>query len=199
MMECRPSTTDTSYDWKWSGWLATRSQWTFFNFGVESDPQGIQVFCNLLVLIPEMLMLLPTVSSKQKKREIPQPVQLSALLGPMPRVRMRMICEEILGCTADTAHMTITTASARFVKLVSSAMGALNCDCMAKDRCYWSNGWNFCDPSKNDAKRRCHKRSFWMDIGTVLASGLWSLFIDTGPNTTIHMARWVDISSVIAV
>ena len=176
---------DTSYSFKWSTWLADYLRLIFMNHGLMCNRSIMEACCDLLVLVPASIYMKATIPySKNKDTTHIPPTQIFALLGPLPRARICLICEQILGSTPSEHHMNLREAFAKLLKTVTDISHLLTCNCTGQ-ACDWSEGWPGVNAQELKPKRKCQRFQLWSAIGGALNSGLWSFFIDVGPNVTI--------------
>ena len=168
-----------NYTFNWSNWLADYLRLVFMNYGLTCNHSIMKACCNLLVSVPAFLYI-DAIMDRSEQQISPSPrTNMLALLGPLPRARMCLICEQILGCTPAEELMDPPTAFANFVKIVTDASDVLICEC-GKCLCDWSDGW----PSDKE-EVSCARRLLWSNIGRALNSGFWSFLVDAGPDVTI--------------
>lgn len=191
---------ETTYSFGWSRWLADYLRLMFMNYDLRCDRSILEACCNLLVRIPASLDIGTSIpSSKMDRTENIPTTPLLALLGPLPQARMCSICENLLDCSPTEDHTDIQTAFKALVAAVSYVARGLTCRC-THDPCVWSLGWDF-DAKVVETRKRCHRYQLWKAIGNVLSFGLWSFFIDAGPNASIrprdsHASSWKITSAI---
>ena len=181
----RPGTSEEPmpYNFKWSGCVADRLQLTFLNYGFNCDQAILDACCDLLVLIPTALSVLPTFSRENER--LP-PAPLLALLGPLPRARICTICEEILRSKPKTSQMDLSTAYSNLVATASGKFREVICLCPDDYECDWKFGWvTDGETRRRQQKKRCELHQLWDAIGYALSTALWCFFVNPGPNTTI--------------
>lgn len=171
------------YMFHWTGCIADCLQLNFLNCGFKCDQAVLDACCDVLVLIPNTLSVLPTLSREQRRL---QPVPLPALLGPLPRARICKICEDILRSKPTTGQMDLGTAFSNLVAIVVGKVQRISCSCPAGLECNWMAGWIAdSDTRIRQQKKSCVLHHLWDAIGGALCSALWCFFINSGPNTTI--------------
>ena len=176
------------YNFNWIGCVADRLQLNFLNHGFDCDQAILEACCDLLVLIPTVLDVTPTFSRDYEPGEYGrlEPIPLLALLGPLPRAKISMICEEVLRSKPTTSQMDLRTAFSNLVAIVKGKVRKVLCNCPAQLGCDWMNGWvSEADPIKRYQKKRCVLYHLWDAIGYALSSALWCFFVNSGSNTTI--------------
>ena len=179
----RASEEPMPYKFKWSGCVADRLQLTFLNYGSKCDQAILDACCDLLVLMPNVVSILPTLSRENDR--IPR-IPLLALLGPLPRARICTICEEILFSKPTTSQIDLGTAFSNLGVLVADKVREISCACPPELKCDLMNGWvSRGDTRKMQRKRNCKLHRFWDAIGCSLSSALWYFFVNPGPNITI--------------
>ena len=164
---------ETSYSFNSSMWLADQLRLIFLNHGLMCSQSIMQASCDLLVLLPASLCI--------------NEMKLVALLGPLPRARMALQCEHILGCTPTEHHMDLETAFVKLKETVTGVSDILLCTCTGdiENRCDWNKGWRDMYQDGEKSRRNCPRSQLWNAIGCALQYGLWWFFIDVGPNVTI--------------
>ena len=120
------------YKFHWTGCVADRLQLSFLNYGFKCDQAILDACCDVLVLIPKALSILPTFSREFRRL---QPAPLLPLLGPEPKARICTICKEILRSTPTTSQMDWDTAFSSLVTIVASKVQGISCVCPAELRC----------------------------------------------------------------
>lgn len=178
---------DTLYSFKWSTWLTDYLRLIFLNYGLMCNESIIQACCDFLVLVPSSLNIHATITSPNHQdtpRPIP-PTKMLALLGSFPRARICLICKLILGCTPTEHHLDLPTAFAKLVEAIEGISDLLICAC-PRNSCDWSKGWFTLSTEQLKSRKKCQRLQLWNAIGSALESGLWSFFIDAGPNVTIR-------------
>jgi len=177
---------DVPYNFSWSRWLADSLRLIFMNYGLRCDRSILKACCDLLVLVPASLYVGATIPSSKNDRTKPiLPTPLLALLESLPRARMCSICEDMLKCTPTEHHMNLRTAFAKLLEKVTNVSRGLTCHC-TETTCDWSEGWYFENAKNLETKKKCHRSQLWKAIGSALSFGLWSFFIDAGPNATVR-------------
>ncbi|KAL8723245.1 MAG: hypothetical protein Q9225_000435 [Loekoesia sp. 1 TL-2023] len=182
------------YTFKWRGWLADYLQLIFVECGLRCDQLVLEACCDLLVLVPASLYVSSTEDVWRPEHIWDNArVSLVALLGPLPRARMSLICEELLGCGPTGHYMDLRTAFENLIKTVEHIARPLTCDCKAEP-CDWSQGW-YDKAGMRSSTQSCPRKRLWYAIGDALMSGLWSFWIDPGPNATIRPCNGVNFSA----
>ena len=185
VMGPQPSQSNSFAHFRWSGWLANQLRLIFLNHGATCDQQVVQAFCDLVILIPAALNVLPTVSSTVAQRDDLKPTSLLSFLGPMPRARMATVCNDILECTPTGARITLKSALVKFAAAVSNSAPQVLCACISKEKCHWCD-WTFVSSNIEEAQyHRCPKYVLWQSLTATFARGVWSFFINAGQNVTI--------------
>ena len=184
VLEPLPIPASSFTHFRWGGWLANNLRLILLNYNIVADYQFIQAVCDLLVLIPGALSLLPTISAAKARRESLRSASLLDLLGPMPGARMATICQEILGCTPSATQMSLEQAAIIFEASVSALLKGYRCSCDKPSHCEWQSFKIFLE-FPHIVNVKCTTWRIWRDITAKLSQGVWSFFINAGPNTTI--------------
>lgn len=109
-----------TYTFNWSNWLADYLRLIFMEYGLMCDGNIIQACCNLLVLVPASIYVEATVPQPHDRDRTSVPLQkLLDLLGPLPRARMGLICDHIMGCNPAVNSMDLPTAFASLVAMIT--------------------------------------------------------------------------------
>ena len=184
------------YKFHWTGCVADRLQLSFLNYGFKCDQAILDACCDLLVLIPKAISILPTLSREVERL---QPAPLLPLFGPLPRARICTICEEILRSKPTTSQMDLSTAFSNLVAIVAGKVQSISCICPAGLECNWKVGWiHDFDSRIRQQKRRCVMNHLWDAIGRALSSALWCFFVNSGPNITICPTEVIGRSIITA-
>ena len=193
---------DAPCSFSWTGWLADYLQLTFMNYGRRCDRGVLEACCDLLVLAPASIHIGTTVPTSKHDRTNPIPsTPLLALLGPLPRARMCVICKDILNYSPTAHHMDLQTAFKKLVVRVTNASRGMTCRC-TESPCDWDEGWCFENAKVLGTRENCPKFHLWRAIGDALRFGLWSFFIDAGPYITIrpqhesYLSPWYITSAI---
>ena len=178
----------TFFNFKWHGWLASYIRIIFMNYGITCHQNVLQTFATWLVILASGLKIKITVNGSDNGN--PTNVMfksLATMLGPLSRARMCLICEQILLSTPEEAHDDPDIDLQNFVDAIAQQASMIKCTCPADHGPHlWSLGWHYENSrSPRDFRKDCKNHQFWLDIGSILAHGLHSFFIDPGPDVII--------------
>ena len=190
---------DLYYRFRWDGWIADFMAIRLLDAGLKDDQTLLDACCEYLILVPSIMRMdtskdLKTSRSRQELRSIP----LIGLLGPLARARMSKICEIVWRSRPRGDSGSLPLAFTKLIDVVGGILRKKRCKCYPK--CDWRTGWALVETESREPTfhtsnyDRCPIRLLWKIIGYALGCGLWTFFIDAGPNTVVcppdHLVAW---------
>ena len=171
----------------WSGWLAAYSRLRFSEFGLILDESILEACCDLLIFLPASLPISAVhKSSWESEQAVKTPaVSLLALLGPFPRERMCSILQMILGCRPTDSHLDLHSAFKKLANTLDHATREWSCDCTEVSN-NWSEIYTTYDKNTRPKAHSCSRTLPARAVRKILNLGLLSLFVESGPNSTIR-------------